>query len=80
VKYKVTTTPQLFPGAVLKINGFELSELTNAAAGALVGLVILSKNGAIIEIGVRRVYTYPLTLNIIATDDFHHAKCVSKSW
>jgi hypothetical protein len=34
VKYKVTTTPQLFPGAVLKINGFELSELTNAAAGA----------------------------------------------
>jgi hypothetical protein len=50
VKYKVTTTPQLFPGAVLKINGFELSELTNAAAGALVGLVILSKNGAIIEI------------------------------
>jgi hypothetical protein len=37
----------------------------------LVGLVILSKNGAIIEIegASQGVYTYPLTLNIIATDE-----------
>jgi hypothetical protein len=53
-----------------KINGFELSELTNAAAGALFLGILSKKRCYHRDRGCKSgVYTYPLTLNIIATDE-----------
>lgn len=73
LKYKVNVTPQLLFGNILKLTGFfELSELTDASVGDFGGAGYkIEKNGAIIESisNSQGIYTYPLTLGIINTDE-----------